>query len=289
LRTLIETATRLHIAEPDLPKWKQLLENMADYQTDATGILIGKNTPLAKPHRHYSHLFGIFPLYNLNMEQDAERLPLMRRSIQHFTELDGDNCMYKFSGAASLWAAIKEGDSALYWLQRSLALLPRFGKPPEPARIPTVTPNTFYSERENPTFESPIASSRTMLDLLLQDWGNTIRIFPAITSSWANASFYSLKTQGSFLVSALRENGETRFIHVKSLAGAKCKIATDMKGTVRMKGVPSWRMKRNATVFEIQLKKGEEVILFTGTGKREFQIKPLEKKEQSINAWGVHE
>ena len=49
LSTLIETANRLHIAEPDLPKWKQLLENMADYQTDATGILIGKNTPLAKP------------------------------------------------------------------------------------------------------------------------------------------------------------------------------------------------------------------------------------------------
>jgi len=107
-------------------------------------------------------------------------MPLKRKSIQHFTDLDGDNCIYKFSGASSLWAALGDGDQALKWLQRSLELLPRFGVPPAPSRIPTATGNTFYSERENPTFESPISASRSMLDMLIQSWGGVIPIFPAM-------------------------------------------------------------------------------------------------------------
>ena len=104
-RTLIQCAERLKIEDPLLPKWKEMLEKMADYNIDANGIMIGKNTPFAKPHRHYSHLFGIFPLYTLNIDRDADRIPLMKKSIQHFTDLDGDNCMFKFTGASSLWAS----------------------------------------------------------------------------------------------------------------------------------------------------------------------------------------
>ena len=209
---------------------------MADYSINENGIMIGRGQAFAKPHRHYSHLFSIFPLYDLNLDNAANRLPLMQQSITHFTALDGDNCMYKFSGAASLWAAIGKGDSAYKWLNRSLDLLPRFAAPPAPARTPTVTPNTLYSERENPTFESPIASTRSMLDLLFQDWGGVIRIFPAIPSTWKDASFYQLKAQGGFLVSAKKENGITQFVAVKSLAGLDCVLQTDLKGTINLVG-----------------------------------------------------
>jgi hypothetical protein len=249
--------------------------------------MVGKNLPFAKPHRHYSHLFAIFPLYEMNVDTDEERIPLMRRSIQHYTDLDGDNCIYKFSGASSLWSAIGEGDSALHWLNRSLELLPRFGIPPQPSRIPTLTPNTFYSERENPTFESPISSSRSMLDMLLQDWGGTIRIFPAMPTEWKDASFYQLSAQGGFLVSAVRENGTTKWIHIKSLAGEPCRLRTGFNAPIQHIGPSTLKLQKNGVV-EFQLKKGEELLLYTGSKPIKWSIYDLPLKDQQWNIWGMN-
>jgi len=157
-----------------------------------------------------------------------------------------------------LWASLGEGDSTLHWLKRSLEILPRFGVPPAPARIPTLTPNTFYSERENPTFESPISSSRSMLDMMLQDWGETIRVFASMPSSWKNASFYHLRTQGAFLVSAVRENGHTQFIQIKSLAGEACTIQTDFTSNIKLIGPKTANMQMQHGRIRLHLKKAKK-------------------------------
>jgi alpha-L-fucosidase 2 len=286
-KTLISCANRLKIDDPLLPRWKEMVAKMQDYNIDENGIMVGKDVPFAKPHRHYSHLFAIFPLYDMNIDNDAERVPLMKKSIEHYTALDGDNCIYKFSGASSLWAALGDGDSSLKWLNRSLELLPRFGVPPAPKRIPTLTQNTFYSERENPTFESPISSSRSLLDMLIQSWGGTIRVFPACPSAWKDASFYNLRTQGAFLVSAVRKGGKTQFVKVKSLAGGPCKIMPDLPGDVKWIAPATSDIYQRNGVVMLTLKKGEEAVLYTGKKPSSFLISPLPENPGEINSWGV--
>jgi hypothetical protein len=286
-KTLINIATRLKINDPLLPRWKETLAKMADYNTNENGMMVGKDLPFAKPHRHYSHLFAIFPLYDMNIENEPQRIPFMQKSIQHYTDLDGDNCIYKFSGASSLWAALGNGDSALKWLNRSLELLPRFGVPPAPARIPTLTQNTFYSERENPTFESPISSSRSMLDMYLQSWGGIIRVFPACPSEWKDASFYQLRAEGAFLVSAVRKNGKTKFIHIKSLAGEPCIIKSDLPANTKLIGPKTVAVRKHDGIMEVNLKKGEEVVLYVGEKPDSFIISPLAIHATGVNSWGV--
>jgi hypothetical protein len=258
-QTLIECAQRLKIDDPMLPQWREILKKMADYPTDENGIMIGRDVPFAKSHRHYSHLFAIFPLYIMNIEHQPEHLAMMQKSIQHFTDLEGDNCMFKYSGASSLWAALGDGDQALHWLERSLELLPR--------KVPTIGPNTLYSENGWPTFESPISSSRSMLDMLIQSWGGTIRIFPACPASWPEASFYQLRAEGGFLVSAVRHEGKTQWVSVKSLAGEPCRIKYD--------GVTQ----------DLKLAKGEEIVL----GGSEPVVKPVPTVSGPDNAWGLRE
>jgi len=286
-KTLIASAERLKIDDPLLPRWKETLAKMQDYNVNENGIMVGKELPFAKPHRHYSHLFAIFPLYDMNTENEPERIPLMKKSIQHYTDLDGDNCIYKFSGASSLWAAMGEGDQALKWLNRSLELLPRFGVPPAPARIPTLTQNTFYSERENPTFESPISSSRCMLDMLIQDWGGIIRVFPATPSLWKDACFYHLRTEGAFLISAVRKDGATQFIGIKSLAGESCVIKSAFAGGVKLMGSKTATLREHDGLIEIHLKKGEEVVLYSGEKPGSFAINALPVNQNDRNFWGV--
>jgi hypothetical protein len=211
----------------------------------------------------------------------------MKKSIQHFTDLDGDNCIYKFSGASSLWAAIGDGDKALKWLSRSLELLPRFGVPPAPARIPTLTQNTFYSERENPTFESPVSASRCMLDMLIQTWGGTIRVFPAVPSTWKDASFHNLLAEGAFLVSAVRKSGKTQFIRIKSLAGEPCRIKSDLSGEIKLVGSKTADMHLLNGVITLNLKKGEEAVLYSGEMPKSFVVSALPMNKAEMNRWGV--
>jgi hypothetical protein len=167
--------------------------------------------------------------------------------------------MFKFNGASSLWAALGNGDEALKWLDRSLEIL-------LPRKVPSIGPNTLYSENGWPTFESPIASSRSVLDMLIQSWGGTVRVFPACPAAWKDAVFHNLRAEGGFLVSAERKDGKTQWVRIKSLAGEPCRLQIDGK------------------VRELTLAKGEERIF----GDTHAVVAPLPTTPRSANAWGAH-
>jgi len=61
-QTLLAAAAQLKIDDPLIPVWKDLQANLIPYLVDEkTGFMIGKNTPQLRSHRHWSHLFMIFP------------------------------------------------------------------------------------------------------------------------------------------------------------------------------------------------------------------------------------
>ena len=278
LQTLIAANERLKLKDPDAIKWNKVLGKLTDYPVDETGLMIGKDTPFAKPHRHSSHLFSIFPLHVLNVDDQPDQRPLMEKSIAHFLSFNGDECMFKFTGAASLYAALGNGNDALKYLNRALE--------PQP-KGPTVTPNTLYSENGWPTFESPISAQRAILDMLIQSWGGTIRVFPACPDGWKDVAFYNLRAEGAFLVSAKRSCGKTLFIGIKSLAGEPCRIKTDLAEPIIVEGIPTSAVRRVKGLIECDLKQGEEVVLHTQGISPPFIILPIADQPGVSNAWGV--
>ena len=282
-RTLVTCAGQLGIDDPLLPRWRDALARMADYPTDpATGLMIGRDVPFAKSHRHYSHLFAIWPLRVLDGAGPTTDRAVAEKSIRHFTDLEGDNCMFKYTGASSLWATLGDGDRALRWLQRALKLLPRQPK------TPTVGPNTLYSENGWPTFESPIAASRNIVDMLMQDTGGTLDIFPAVPTAWRDASFHDLRAQGGFLVSAVRRDGETAWVRIKSEAGRACIVRAQWRGAVKQAGAQAVPMRAHDGVVELGLKAGEEVVLYAGAEPAAFAVAPLPIRPELANGWGLH-
>jgi hypothetical protein len=278
LQTLIADNEGLKLNDPDAAKWKEVLDKLTDYPTDETGLMIGKDTPFAKPHRHSSHLFSIFPLHVLNVEDQPDQRQLMEKSIAHFLSFNGDECMFKFTGASSLYAALGHGNEALKSLNRAL----------EPqAKGPTVTPNTLYSENGWPTFESPISAQRAILDMLIQSWGDKIRVFSAFPDTWNDAAFYDLRAEGAFLVSAKRSGGKTLFVAIKSLAGEPCRVKIDLAEPIVAEGIQQSAIKRLHGALEIDLKKGEAVVLHTKGVAAPFTIQPLTNQSGVANAWGT--
>jgi hypothetical protein len=123
--------------------------------------------------------------------------------------------------------------------------------------------------------------------MLIQDWGGIIRVFPAMPTTWKDASFHNLRTEGAFLVSAVRKGGKTQFIRIKSLEGEPCKIKSDFTDEVKLIGPESATIRRIDGLIEVNLKKGEEAVLFTGKMPGSFVISALPSKREAINSWGV--
>ena len=210
LQTLIDIDTQYQLNDPMLPKWKDFLENLVEYPYDEeTGYMVSETYKFENvSHRHYSHLFMIYPYYLVNWGQKENREKI-RLSVDRWKGNQG----YSRTGKAAMLLSMGKGDEALDEMQH---FLNRF-----------VKPNTLYAET-GPVIETPMAALSTLHDFYLQDWGSTVRVFHGIPSTWGDASFVKMRAQGGFLVSASRVGGKTAFIRVESVMGKPCRLQTDI-------------------------------------------------------------
>jgi hypothetical protein len=126
--------------------------------------------------------------------------------------------------------------------------------------------------------------------MLLQSWGDKIRVFGAMPKEWPEAVFHDLRAEGAFLVSAGWKNGKTEWLRIKSLAGEPCRVATDLPdGSVLISTQPECAAKKIADgLLEINLAKGQEVLL-RRTATVVPEVKPLPAGDGASNFYGVKE
>lgn len=213
LNTLLSINETYKLNDPKTAEWTDFSNNLTDYPIDIEkGFMIGENVNLTSSHRHYSHLLMIYPLYSVNWEQVANR-DIITKSISHWQSMPDYLQGYSFTGSASMYAMMGDGDKAVAQLQKFIDKY--------------IQPNTLYRET-GPVIETPLAGAASLQELLLQSWNDKIRVFPAVPNGWAQASFIDLRTENAFLISASRNNGKTVFIQVKSEKGGICRLQTNL-------------------------------------------------------------
>jgi hypothetical protein len=266
--TLLAACQRLQLADPQVPQWQDTLKRLTSYPQDENGLMISATVPFTQSHRHYSHLLMIYPLYGMTPEQPENRA-LVVKSLKHWMGMPQRLAGYSFTGAASISALLGEGDEAARYLNKLLD-----------SKIP---PNTLYVEA-GPCIETPLSAAASLNDMLLSSWGDRIRVFPGVPDAWRDISFHNLRTQGAFLVSAARKNGQTQWVRVKSLAGEPCRIRPGLSGTV------------NATVplkpagdgaYDLTLAKGQEAILYPGATVPPLIIHSVPSDPAKCNFYGL--
>jgi len=166
-----------------------------------------------------------------------------------------------------------EGDESVRYLNRLLD-----------SKIP---PNTLYVEA-GPCIETPLAAAASINDMLLSSWGDRIRVFPGVPTAWKDVCFHNLRAQGAFLVSAARQNGKTQFIHIQSLAGEPCRIKSDLRAPVKWIGPATANLRQHDGVIQLDLKRGQEAVLYSGDKPPVLTISPLPEQPEKMNAWGLN-
>ena len=276
LETLIASAERFGPAEPLLPRWRDVLANLAPFPTDSAGLMVGRGRPWQQSHRHYSHLLAIYPLRLITPDRPDERalietsLATWERDISLFRG-------YSFTGGAAMHALLGHGDVAVTRLNQYLDA-PRY-----------MEPNTFYAEA-GPVIETPLSAAASIQELFLQDWGGALRVFPAVPGAWSDAAFDRLRADGAFLVSAVRRGGRTAWVRIESLAGQPCRlvVADWDAAVVRAHAGPGpapQLTKRTAGEFVIDLRKGASVVLAPDVRTSLPDVSPVPLPPSDHNPW----
>lgn len=279
---LLHICERLDIDDPLLPRWREVLDNLVDYPVDENGYMIADGVPFDRGHRHYSHLLMLYPLYLVNRDQEGAR-ELATKSVDHWHKLTPRGTGYTKTGASSIFSAFGLGNRALEKLNGMKGY---------------IKPNTMYKEA-GPVIETPLSGAQSIHDMLIQSWGNpsspgsygaagTIRVFPAVPDAWPDIVVHDLRTEGAFLVSAVRSGGTTQFVRIKSLAGEPCVIEPGIDGQVKVSSERDLNLRRiGPGRYTLDLEKDEEAILWSGETMPDPAIEPVAANTAEMNSFGM--
>ncbi|MBP8539147.1 Tat pathway signal sequence domain protein [Streptomyces sp. MK37H] len=271
--TLLDAARILGVKDPSAPRWREVLAKLTPYPVDENGFMIGAGVPFAKSHRHYSHMLAVYPLYEVTWEDPAKR-ELIETSLNHWVGFEGALQGYTFTGAASMSAQMGRGEDALKYLGE---LMRRF-----------IQPNTMYKE-SGPVIETPLSAAQSLHDMVCQSWGGVIRIFPALPAAWSELMVHDFRTQGAFLLSAAREGGRTRWVRLRSEAGAPCVVRHSLDGPIEVRDGRG-RLLPYETVgagtIRIALSRGQEAIITARGDRPDLTVRPVEAGEPAPR-WGL--
>ena len=118
--------------------------------------------------------------------------------------------------------------------------------------------------------------SAILHEMLLHARGETVRVFPAMPSSWSDASFYRLRSLNGLMVSAVRRGGKTAFVSLEAVVGGTFKIqVSDWKlaaGDAPKTLPKSFPVEQRSDGTVLQLSPGSSVTLFLGSEQPDLRI-----------------
>lgn len=236
--------------------WRALAAELPPLAQAPTGALdFAPQHPYRQSHRHFSHLMAIYPLGLVRWEQGPIAQRTIHASLQLLDSMGTQQWTgYSFAWQACLQARARSGTAALHALRIFASAF--------------TSPNSFHlngdqsglgysSLRYRPfTLEGNFAAAAAVHEMLVQQGGDTLYLFPALPAAWRSAAFRQLRTEGGLLVSAAHQNGHLVFTEIYAPQDGRVLLPlTDgwpRNGLHLFKATATL----SATHWEVRLKKG---------------------------------
>ncbi len=283
---LIEMETALGMAELSAAA-RDVHERLPPYALSAAGALcLWPGKPLDESHRHPSQLMAIHPAMDLTIEGNAAEQAVVAASVAQFLDLG----QYRWAGHTygqwtSLAAVIGRGGLA-YDSLRQFA-------------DHWVGPNGLHCNRELRqagrscytysagalapfTLEASCGFTAGLCDMLVQGWGDVVRVFPAVPAHWRDVACRDVLAEGAFSVSAIRLDGETQWVRVRAGVARALRLRDPFAGAEYSVDGPAVR--REGPDLVVDLRRGQTVTLWR-KGARVTLAQAAARIGQGVRSW----
>ena len=256
-KTAADMATELGRSD-EAKRWRVLLDDWPDFATDKeSGLIFAPGVPYRESHRHFSHLMAFHPLGLIDMSNGERDRRLIRSTLATLDKVGPDAwCGYSYAWLGNLKARAYDGEGAAAALRTFATCF--------------CLPNSFHANGDQSnsgkskftyrpfTLEGNFAFAAGVQEMLIQSHSGMVRIFPAIPAGWPDVAFSSLRTEGAFLVSARRTQGQVMDVRIVSEKGGLLRLANPFETVFTIDG--KWD-KASRLIIEIPTKPGQTIIM----------------------------
>ena len=237
--------------------WRTTREALDPILVDpVTGTLpFAAGLPYDQSHRHFSHLMAIHPLGLLTIAEPRDSV-VVQRSLDELARVGSDWWVgYSFAWYAAMLARAARGEEALAELEKfRSAFLLRNGFHANGDQ----SGRGLSKHRYRPvTLEGNFLALHAAHEMVLQGWGGTVRVFPAVSARWRDVAFRDLRAEGGLRVSAVRRGGRTVSVRLTASVAGLVRLRDPFDGAaVRWDRAG---VRREGRDYVVELRAGESV------------------------------
>jgi len=197
--------------------WKRMLERLPELKIGSLGQLLEWDREFAEVepgHRHFSHLYGLFPGDQITPETPA-LWNAARRSLERRLENFGGHTGWSRAWTACFFARLGEGDEALHHLTD---LITDFATD---TLLDLHPPRIFQ-------IDGNLGGTAAVLEMLLQSYHEQLHFLPALPAAWPAGHVRGLRARGGYTVELTWANGVLTAARLQANRDRICEIRTTL-------------------------------------------------------------
>ncbi|MFD2333655.1 glycoside hydrolase N-terminal domain-containing protein [Cohnella sp. GCM10020058] len=212
LQSVLDASVELGQDEAWRPELQDALDRIEPYRIGTKGQLLEWSEEFEEEspgHRHFSHLYGMYPAEQIDLVRTPELAAAVRRSLELRLAAGSGHTGWSCAWLVNLWARLGNGDEAHRYVTQLLAK--------------STYPNLLDA---HPPFQidGNFGGAAGIAEMLLQSHAGELRIIPALPAAWPNGSVRGLRARGGYRVDIDWRDGEWSEVRLAAERDGYCAV-----------------------------------------------------------------